>query len=416
MVKIKPLKGVIPKPELAAQIASPPYDVLNSAEAQEIAKDNEYSFLHIIKSEIDFPKETVPCMDDIFRKAKDNFIRFQEAGFMAQDLSACFYIYQIQMGNHIQTGLVAGASVDEYKRNIIKKHEHTRPNKVEDRAKHIKNLNAQAGPVLITYRNTEELQSFIDSFITGNSFINFVADDGIRHTLWRVEEQKDIDKIMALFSKIPCLYIADGHHRSEAAARFQEMKKKNNPNHTGEENYNYFLTVSFPDDQLKILDYNRCVKDLNNLKPQEIIEKLKDKFSIEKIDVTDPEKAKPVQRGHFSMYLENTWYLLKVKNGLVPPDDVVNSLDAAILQNHILNPILDIDDPRTNPRIDFVGGIRGLKELVKRCHTDCRIAFALYPTGIDQLMNIADANKVMPPKSTWFEPKLRSGLVVSKMD
>jgi uncharacterized protein (DUF1015 family) len=415
MAIIKPFKGYSPRKDLASQIASPPYDVLNSEEAREMAKENAHSFLHVVKSEIDFPIDEKPSKEQIYKKGAENLEKLIASELLIQDSMECLYLYEQQMGNITQIGLVAGASVDEYDNNLIKKHEHTRPDKEDDRAKHVEVLNANTGPVFLTYRHSEAIDKLVSELTEEKSYINFTANDGIRHTLWKVDKADHIQQFITFFSQIPALYVADGHHRSAAASRVKKIKMSQNNKHTGEEAYNYFLTVIFPDNQLYIMDYNRCVKDLNGRSIDEILDIVSNDFTVKKLNVQNTEEAKPQARGQFAMFLDNSWYLLTANSSVIPENDPVNSLDVAVLQNQILNPIFGIDDPRTNTRIDFIGGIRGLKELERRCSLDCKVAFALFPTGIDQLMAIADANEVMPPKSTWFEPKLRSGMVVRKL-
>ncbi len=414
MATIKPFKGLRPKRDLAEKVASPPYDVLNSEEARVMAKDNPYSFLHINKPEIDLPPDTDPYSKDVYRKGADNLRRFKSDGIFITDEKPCFYIYRQIMGNHSQYGLVAGASVEEYQKNIIKKHELTRAAKEEDRVNHVNHLNAQTGPVFLTYKAVPEIDRLIDRIAAGDAEYDFTADDGIRHTLWVVEDNDNIGQLQALFAKIDYLYVADGHHRSAAAARVYEMRKKNNPNHTGDESYNFFLTVIFPDKQMHIMDYNRVVRDLNGLSEETFINTVKERFQIEEIHGS---VSKPDAKHTFVMYLDNQWFKLAAKAGTFDEADPVGRLDVSILMNNLLQPILGIGDPRKDDRIDFVGGIRGLEELKKRVDSgEMKVAFGLFPTSIEDLMAIADANETMPPKSTWFEPKLRSGLVIHELD
>jgi uncharacterized protein (DUF1015 family) len=416
MVIIKPFKGFTPKSDLADKISSPPYDVMNIEEARKLADGNELSFLHVVKAEINFPPNADISKADVNNKAKDKLEELISSQNLVQDKTSCLYIYQQAIGKHKQIGLVAGFSCDEYDKNIVKKHEFTRPDKEKDRTDHINTLGVNSGPIFLTYKSNSEINSIIDKIITDTPNIEFMAEDNVLHTLWKVLDSKDIDNLVNRFANIPSIYIADGHHRTAAALNTQKMRAAENQKHTGQEDYNFFLGVVFPDKQLKILDYNRCIKDLNSLSPDQIIDKIKDKFVIDGIDnLSDPEKAKPKNRGQFAMLLEDKWYRLTIKAAFWPQEDPVESLDVSILQNTILDPILGIKDPRTDTRIDFIGGSRGLKELERRCNLDCKIAFALFPTGIDQLIAIADANEVMPPKSTWFEPKLRSGMVVKSI-
>ncbi len=414
MAIIKPFKGLRPRKELAAKVAAPPYDVLSSEEARALAKNNPYSFLHINKPEIDLPPGTDLYDESVYQKGKENLQRFIKEGILIQDEKPMFYIYRQIMGNHQQIGLVAGASVEEYEKNLIKKHELTRADKEEDRVKHVNTLNAQTGPVFLTYKAQPEIDALIDQIIQNQPEYDFTAEDGIRHTFWLVENDEDIKRLQELFKKLDCLYVADGHHRSAAAMRVKQMRQAQNPDHTGEEEYNYFLTVIFPHNQMYIMDYNRVVKDLNGLSKDEFLQKVAEKFEIEKLGATT---EKPSQKHEFRMYLDGEWYRLTAKPGTFDTNDPVAQLDVSILMENLLVPILGIGDPRKDKRIDFVGGIRGLEELKRRVDSgEMKVAFALYPTSIEDLMAIADAGKIMPPKSTWFEPKLRSGLVVHLLD
>ncbi len=414
MSVIQPFKGLRPKKELAEKVASPPYDVLNSAEAREMAKDNPYSFLHIVKPEIDLPEGIDLYSKEVYEKGAENLRRLREEGVLRQDDKPCFYIYRQIMGDHEQIGLVAGASVEEYKKDLIKKHELTRAEKEDDRVNHVNHLNAQTGPVFLTYKAREEIDAIINKIVQREPENDFTADDGIRHTLWVVDDEAEIKALQEAFAQLDCLYVADGHHRSAAAARVYDMRKAANPNHTGQEEYNFFLTVIFPHNQMYIMDYNRVVKDLNGLSKEEFLQKITDKFIVEKLGA---EAQKPQQKHTFVMYLDGAWYKLTAKEGIYDPNDPVGRLDVSILMDNILVPLLGIGDPRKDKRIDFVGGIRGLGELKRRVDSgEMAVAFALFPTSIEDLMAIADAGKIMPPKSTWFEPKLRSGLVTHLLD
>ena len=416
MADIRPFNGCTPSPELASKVASLPYDVMSSEEARVMAEGNPYSFLHVVKSEIDFPVGTDSHSDEVYQKGADNLQRLISEGILVRSETPSFYVYKQRMGDIMQTGLVAGVSALEYQSGLIKKHEHTRREKEDDRAKHVRILNANTGPAFLTYPHKPEIDALVAEITSQKADIDFIADDGIEHTLWLVNDESQINKFVDMFKEVPALYIADGHHRSAAASRACTARREANPNHTGDEAYNHFLAVIFPENQLYVMDYNRVLKDLNGLAPSEVKEKIEAKFDLTELNVADPENAKPKKRSEFSMYLDGKWYSMAPKAGVVPENDPVNSLDVAVLQNNVLDPILGIDDPRTNNRIDFIGGIRGLKELVRRCGEDCKVAFALYPTGMDQLIAIADAGEVMPPKSTWFEPKLRSGMVVKTLD
>ncbi len=414
MAIIKPFKGLRPKPELAEKVASPPYDVLNTEEARAMAKDNPYSFLHINKPEIDLPVGTNLYDDAVYAKGRENLERFIKEGVFIQDEKPCFYVYRQIMGDHQQIGLVAGASVEDYENNVIKKHELTRAEKEEDRVKHVDTLNAQTGPVFLTYKASEDVDRLMEKITQRPPVYDFTADDGIRHTFWVVDDENEIKQLQDLFARMDCLYVADGHHRSAAAMRVKQMRQKQNPHHTGEEEYNYFLTVIFPHNQMYIMDYNRVVKDLNGLSKEAFLEKVREKFEVEKLGTT---AEKPRTKHEFVMYLDGEWYRLKARPGTFDPNDPVDQLDVSILMNNLLAPILGIGDPRKDKRIDFVGGIRGLEELKRRVDSgEMQVAFALYPTSIEDLMAIADAGKIMPPKSTWFEPKLRSGLIIHLLD
>lgn len=415
MVAIKPFKGFTPRPEIASQLASPPYDVLNSEEARILAQENPLSFLHVVKSEIDFEGGSQPSKNEIFQKAASNLKNLINSGNLVQDPAPCYYLYKQKMGEHAQIGLVCGSSVEDYNSGAIKKHEFTRKDKENERAEHVATLNANTGPVFLTYPHSDAMDELVSRITAGTPYIDFTATDNIAHTLWKVSQEADIQAITNIFTEIPATYVADGHHRAAAASRVQAQKKAANQAHTGAEDYNYFLTVVFPDNQMYIMDYNRVLKDLNGMNEKEVLAKLQEKFDIAELSVNTAEEAKPTKHTEFAMYLNKKWYKMNIHENLIPKSDPVNSLDAALLQNEVLAPIFGIDDPRTNNRIDFVGGIRGIKELERRCNEDCVLAFALYPTGIDQLINVADSGLVMPPKSTWFEPKLRSGMVVKTL-
>jgi len=411
MADIRPFQGLRPKPELVQKVASPPYDVLNSQEARELAKDNPMSFLHVVKAEIDFGPDIDTHSDQVYKKGAENLQKFLRDGILIQDASPCFYIYQITMGSHTQLGLMLGASVDEYEKGFIKKHELTRRDKEDDRAHHVDILNANSGPVMLSYHANEEVDKHLETICsTSEPVYDFTAEDGIRHVLWVVSDPKDTERIQRNFLNVEAMYIADGHHRSAAAYRVRNIRKEQNPNHTGDEPYNHFLAVAFPDNQLQILGYHRAVKDLADIEPGEFIDKLTEYFDVSETDDPLPQKPR-----HFTMFLDGKWYGLVAKENSFPADNPVLSLDVSILQKNILESILDLYDIRTNDRIDFIGGIRGTKELEKRCNQDMRIAFALYPTSIGQLMSVSDSGKVMPPKSTWFEPKLRSGMVTRSL-
>ena len=408
MAKIKAFTGYRPPKELAEKVASPPYDVLNSEEAREMAKGNPDSFLHVNKPEIDLDPSVGPYDPIVYETAKNNLGRFVAEGLLIPDPGPRLYAYRQTMGDHSQLGLVACASVDDYDNDVIKKHEKTRKEKEDDRAKHVDATNANAGPVFLAYRAVEEVDALMSEASSGEADVDFTADDGIGHSLWTIEDGELIGRLVSAFAEIERTYVADGHHRAKSGSRVRELRRRSNPGHTGEEEYNWFLAVLFPHDQLKILDYNRVVKDLNGLDEAAFKARLGESFEISETDTPSPSVPH-----EFGMYLAGKWRRLSARPGGFDTGDPVCALDVSILQDKLLNPVLDIKDPRTDRRIDFVGGIRGMSELERRVDSgDWAVAFAMHPTGIEQLMAIADAGAIMPPKSTWFEPKLRSGLVV----
>ena len=411
MANIKPFHGYRPPPEIAREVSSPPYDVMTSDEARDMIKGNPNSFLHVIKPEIDFISGDEPQGDILHKHGAANLQEFINNGRLVQDQNPSFYIYQIKMGNHTQIGLVASVSVEEYNYGRIKKHEFTRPDKENDRSRHIEITNANTGPVFLTFRNDGQFQNKIANMKNQLPDVSFTADDETIHTLWKIDCMDDISSLIDYFHNISALYIADGHHRAASASRVQKTRQDADPNHSGDELYNFFLAVIFPHDEMQILAYNRLVKDMNGLMDNQFINLIQTNFNLKPLT----NSVKPKTRNIFSMFLNGHWYELKAKDKILS-NDPVDGLDAAILQNYLLKPVLGIDDPRTNKKIDFVGGIRGLKELELRCSLDATIAFALYPVSIEDLLIVADADKVMPPKSTWFEPKLRSGMVVRLLD
>ena len=417
MKLIKPFRGLRPIRELAVKVASHPYDVLNREEAFDLAKANLLSFLHINKPEVDMDVSVDVHDQSVYEKGRENLDRFQREGTLKQDSEEKLYVYKQVMGEHEQVGLVAAASVDAYENNLIKKHEFTRPEKEDDRVNHMVALGAQVGPVFLTYKAHTEVDALIAKVLATDAEYDFEAEDGTRHVFWVVEDATVSADIETAFADIKHLYIADGHHRSAAASRVKHLRQKYNPDHTGFEPYNYFLVVLFPDNQMQILDYNRIVKDLRGADSGTFLEELSTNFDIQKIDL---QSAKPSSAREFALYLNKQWYKLKSNDNLTSQIDEANpvsSLDVSILQDYVFTPLLDIVDQRTDKRVDFVGGIRGLAELERRVDTeDWAAAFALYPTSIESLMSIADAGEVMPPKSTWFEPKLKSGLVIHKLD
>lgn len=407
MADIRPFRAFRPRPPLAARVASPPYDVLSSQEARLMAEGNEYSFLHISKPEIDLDPGVDLYSPQVYEKGRENFQRFLRDGILVRESRPAFYLYQQQMGDHVQTGVVAGASVEEYEKDLIRKHELTRRDKEDDRTRHIEILDAQTEPVFLCYVARDEIDEMVSSLSKKDPVYHFTAPDGVRHTVWVVDDPDQVHQVREAFRAVDRLYVADGHHRSAAAARVCQARRAANPHHTGEEPYNHFLAVIFPHHQLQIMDYNRVVRDLAGLGKEAFLERVSQAFRVE-----PGRKEKPGRVHEFSMYLDGAWYRLTALPHTIPAHDPVASLDVSILQDHLLGPILGISDPRTDARIDFVGGIRGLDELERRVHEGWAVAFALHPTTIEQLMAVADSGRMMPPKSTWFEPKLRSGLFV----
>ncbi|MDD2436642.1 MAG: DUF1015 domain-containing protein [Massilibacteroides sp.] len=414
MAVIKPFKGIRPPIGLVEQVASRPYDVLNSEEAREEAKGNEKSLYHIIKPEIDFPKGTDEHDPAVYAKAVENFKKFQEKGWLVQDPKEQYYIYAQTMNGHTQYGLVVCASVEDYLNGNIKKHELTRRDKEEDRMKHVRVNNANIEPVFFAYPDNAVLNAIVKKYTDKKPEYDFIAPlDGFGHTFWVIDDEQDIRRITELFAAVPALYIADGHHRSAAAALVGVEKAKQNPNHRGDEEYNFFMAVCFPSSQLTIIDYNRVVKDLNGLSDVEFLEKLAVNFVVEE---KGTEVYKPAALHNFSLYLSGKWYSLMAKPGTYNDNDPIGVLDVTISSNLIVDQILGIKDLRSDKRIDFVGGIRGLDELKRRVDSgEMRVALALYPVSMKQLIDIADTGNIMPPKTTWFEPKLRSGLVIHSL-
>ncbi len=415
MATLKAFKGLRPPKDIVKQVASRPYDVLNSEEARKEAEGNQYSLLHIIKPEIDLPPETNLYSPEVYEKAKENFIKFQKNGWLVPDSEEYLYIYAQTMNGKTQYGIVGCASVDDYLNNVIKKHELTRPDKEEDRMKHVRITNANMEPVFFSYPAKKEIDEIVENFVKNNEpEYDFIADDGFGHHFWVIKDKAVIDRIIEFFDKLPSLYVADGHHRTAAAALVGKEKREANPNHTGNEEYNYFLAVIFPDNQLTIIDYNRVIKDLNGLSKDEFLEKISGSFIMEE---KGEKPYKPSKLHELSMYIDGKWYALQAKEGTYDDNDPIGVLDVTILTNQVLEPVLGIEDLRRSKRIDFVGGIRGLEELQRRVDSgEMAVAFALYPVSMQQLINIADSGKIMPPKTTWFEPKLRSGLVVHTLD
>ena len=412
MITFRPFRAIRPSPHVAHSVASRPYDVLDSNEAKTEAAGNEHSFLRVIKPEIDLPESTDLYSDEVYEKGKETFLKMIENGTFVSDTEPSFYVYRLTMDGRAQTGLVGCCNFEEYYEGKIKKHELTRTAKENDRVKHVETLEANAEPVFFSYRGQKEIDQIVNSVVESEPVYDFVADDGIRHELWICDNFSLNEQLSARFQKLDALYVADGHHRTAAAARVGQRLKDANPSHTGEEEYNFFMAVLFPDDQLKIYDYNRVVKDLNGLKEESFLEKLSEQFDIQKDDFS---KVKPSAIREFAMYLPGQWYRLTPKK-TERSEDPVADLDVTLLSDLILEPILNIGDLRKSNRIDFVGGIRGLSELSRRVDSgEMAAAFALYPVSMEQLLSIADAGEIMPPKTTWFEPKLRSGLFVHSL-
>ncbi len=416
MAIVKPFRGLRPPRALAKDLACLPYDVMNTDEAAVMAKGKECSLLHITRSEIDLPRDTDTHSDLVYNKSVENFKAWQKKGWLVQDKEPAFYIYAQTMKGRTQYGIVGCASVDDYLNGIIKKHELTRPDKEQDRMVHVRVNNANIEPVFFAYPAVKEIDDIVSNIVSAEKpEYDFVSEDGFGHHFWLMKKAETNKKLENLFkTKVPYTYVADGHHRTAAAALVGKEKRENNPKHNGTEEYNYFLAVHFPDNQLNIIDYNRTVKDLNGLTPDEFLAKLQKGFIVKEKGVR---VYKPGKLHNFSMYLEGKWYSLTAREGTYDDNDPIGILDVTILTNQILSPVLDIQDLRRSKRIDFVGGIRGLKELKKRVDSgEMKVAFALFPVSMKQLITIADSGNIMPPKTTWFEPKLRSGLVIHLLD
>lgn len=413
MAVMRPFKAIRPAKDLADKVAALPYDVMNSDEAREEVKGNEYSFLHVDKAEIDLDPSIDIYDKKVYEKASSNLNNMIDNGVLIQDEKPCLYVYRQVMNGRSQTGLVGCASIDDYINNVIKKHEFTRADKEQDRINHVDYCDANTGPIFLTYRENKEISEIINKWTKTEPVYDFVSPDGIGHIVWVIDNQDDTDKLQKLFSDVDYLYIADGHHRSASAVKVGLKRREENPNYTGDEEFNYFLSVAFPDAELMVMDYNRVVKDTNGLTTEEFIKKIEEKFEVE--EYKGEGAYRPVEKHTFGLYIDKKWYALKAKPDSYDADNPVASLDVAILQNNLLTPILGIQDPRTDKRIDFIGGIRGLGELERRANSDMHLAFSMYPTGVEDIMNVADMGEVMPPKSTWFEPKLRSGLFIHKL-
>lgn len=410
MAAIRPFKAIRPINELVERIAALPYDVMDSDEARDMIKDNPYSFLHVDKAEVDLPTDIDVYDDRVYEKAKENLDKMIDSGLYIEDDKPNYYIYRQVMNGRSQTGLVACASIDDYTNNIIKKHELTREEKEIDRINHVYKCEAHTGPIFLTYREDKRISNIVNEWVKKEPIYDFKADDGVEHTVWIIDDEETVNKLQELFKSVKYLYIADGHHRSASAVKVGHIKRAEKENYTGEEEFNFFLSISYPDSELEVLDYNRTVKDLNGLSKEEFLEKVKENFEV----IESSEQVKPAEKHTFGMYIDHQWYLLKAKEGIFNPEDPVDRLDVSILQNSLLRPILGIDDPRKSKRIKFIGGIRGLKELERRANSDMKVSFSMYPTTTEDIMAIADSGEIMPPKSTWFEPKPRSGLFIHK--
>lgn len=411
MAIIKPFNCIRPREDVVSKVAALPYDVYNREEALEEVNKEPLSFLKIDRAETGFPKDFNPYDQRVYEKARDILNEMITEGILIEDNKNCYYIYELTMSGRSQTGLVACAAIDDYLNNVIKKHENTREDKEIDRITHVDVCNAQTGPIFLAYRSQATINNVVNKVKELSPLYDFVSTDGVRHTVWKVDVEQDINAIAEGFKNINRIYIADGHHRSASAVKVGLKRRKENPGYKGDEEFNFFLSVLFPHHELMILDYNRVVKDLNGYSKEQYLEEVSKSFIIENLGAN---QCKPSEKATIGMFLDNEWYKLTAKEHLLSKDPV-EGLDVSILQNHLLTPILDIHDPRTDKRIDFVGGIRGLKELEKRANSDMKLAFSMYPTAITELFDVSDAERLMPPKSTWFEPKLRSGLFIHRL-
>ena len=408
MASIRPFNAIRPAKGLEERIAALPYDVYSRAEAKEAVKGNDITFLRIDRAETCFDDSVDTYDDRVYAKADELFRTMLDKGEFVKDDKPCYYIYELTMDGRAQTGIVACASIDDYINSVIKKHENTRADKEVDRIRHVDALNAQTGPIFLAYRADETINGVVDRVKSMPAVNDFISDDGIRHRVWIIDDTSDIESIAKSFEGMDSIYIADGHHRCASAVKVGLKRREEHKDYTGDEEFNYFLSVLFPDEQLMIMDYNRVIKDLNGLGTEEVLDRLKE---LGKLTERGTEPYRPAHKGEVSVFADGKWYSLEFDSKYLS-DDPVEGLDVSILQNNVLKPLFGIDDPKTDKRIDFVGGIRGLKELERRCNTDCRLAFAMYPTSIQELFDVADAGLLMPPKSTWFEPKLRSGLFI----
>lgn len=413
MAIIKPFKAVRPANEYVKMVAELPYDVMNREEAKKIAKGNKYSYLHIDRAEIDLDDKINEHDEQVYVKAKENLDKFKKENIFVKDKEDAIYIYREIVNDRAQIGIVACVAVDDNLNGVVKKHEYTKPDKELDRTNHIKYCNANTGTVLLTYKDNEEIDKIMDYYVYFmNPIYDFKTDDNVTHTVWKVEKERDINNLINEFKKVGNLYIADGHHRCAAAENIALEERRKNPNYTGEEEFNYYIAMISPDTNLKVMDYNRIVKDLNNLTEEEFLNKIKEKFILREVK----ENYKPDKKGHMGMFLNDKWYEIEFGKEYLDKKDVVETLDISILQQYILDEILGIKNPRTDKRIDFIGGIRGAKEIERRVKEDMKVGFLMYPTHINELISVADANEIMPAKSTWFEPKVRCGLFLHELN
>ena len=411
MSVFRPFRAVRPKKEFAADVAALPYDVMNSEEAREKVKGKPYSFIHVDKAEVDLPVGTYLYSDEVYNKAAENLGKLVTDGICLTEETPCFYVYRQIMGDVCQTGLVGCASADDYINDIIKKHEFTRADKEEDRIRHVDTCDANTGPIFLVYKGNGKIDEIIEKYKASEPEYDFVSEGNVRNTVWVISDKNDCETLENAFSDVRNLYIADGHHRAASAVKVALRRREEHPGFTGEEEFNFFLSVAFKADELKIMDYNRVIKDKNGLSTEELLGKLSEIFTVEE----KCEIVRPDSRHTFGFYCDKKWYKLTLKEGLCDENDPLDSLDVSVLQKYVISGIFGIDDPRTDKRIDFVGGIRGLKELERRCNEDMEVAFSMYPTSLSELMAIADSGRVMPPKSTWFEPKLLSGLFIHNL-
>lgn len=412
MAVLRPFKAIRPTPEKADKVGALPYDVMNSDEAREMVKDNPYSFLHVDKAEIDLPKGTYIYDEKVYEKARENLEKLISDGVLTEDKTPMLYIYRQTMNGRAQTGLVGCTAIDDYINGVIKKHEFTRADKEADRIHHVDTCNANTGPIFLTHRENTAVSDIVEAWKNTHSPVyDFVSADGVGQTVWVIDDDSTVQELVSEYAKIPYLYIADGHHRCASAVKVGQMRRVGGE-YDGNAEFNYFLSVIFPCNELKIMDYNRVIADLNGLSKDEFILKISEKFTVEK---KGSAPYAPEKRHTFGMFLDGEWYCLAAKSEFINENDPVECLDVSILQNNLISSVLGIDDPRTDKRIDFVGGIRGLRELERRVSEGMKLAFSMYPTSLSELMSIADAGKVMPPKSTWFEPKLLSGLFIHKL-